>query len=75
MKMVFGFEFMLIGIGIVLLIVFVIFGGICKIVWMVELIVFFMVFVYLVIVLFVVVMNYEKVFDVISLIFKSVFGL
>ncbi|CSB19076.1 alanine or glycine:cation symporter%2C AGCS family protein [Vibrio cholerae] len=75
MKTAFGFEPMLIGIGIVLLTAFVIFGGIRKIARTAELIVPFMAFAYLAIALFVVVMNYEKVPDAISLIFKSAFGL
>ncbi len=75
MKTAFGFEPMLIGFGIVLLTAFVIFGGIRKIARTAELIVPFMAFAYLAIALFVVVMNYEKVPDAISLIFKSAFGL
>lgn len=75
MKTAFGFEPMLIGIGIVLLTAFVIFGGIRKIARTAELIVPFMAFAYLAIALFVVIMNYEKVPDAISLIFKSAFGL
>lgn len=70
MKTAFGFEPMLIGIGIVLLTAFVIFGGIRKIARTAELIVPFMAFAYLAIALFVVVMNYEKVPDAISLISK-----
>ncbi|EGU21281.1 sodium/alanine symporter [Vibrio mimicus SX-4] len=75
MKTAFGFEPMFIGIAIVLLTAFVIFGGIRKIARTAELIVPFMAFAYLAIALFVVVMNYEKVPDAISLIFKSAFGL
>ncbi len=70
----FGFDPMMVGIGIVLLSSFVIFGGIRKIARTAELVVPFMALMYLAIALFVVVMNIGKLPAVLELIFKSAFG-
>jgi len=74
MNNAFGFDPMMVGIGIVLLTAFVIFGGIRKIARTAELIVPFMAIAYLAIALVVVFMNIEKVPAVFSLIIKSAFG-
>lgn len=74
MSNAFGFEPMMVGVGIVLLTAFVIFGGIRKIARTAELIVPFMAIAYLAIALVVVFMNIEKVPAVFSLIIKSAFG-
>ncbi len=70
----FGFDPMMVGIGIVLLSSFVIFGGIRKIARTAELVVPFMALMYLAIALFVVVMNFSKLPAVLELIIKSAFG-
>lgn len=70
----FGFEPMMVGIGIVILSSFVIFGGIRKIARTAELIVPLMALMYLAIALFVVVMNIGKLPAVLELIIKSAFG-
>lgn len=75
MKTAFGLEPIAVGLALVLLSGFVIFGGIRKIARTAELIVPFMAFAYLAIALFVVVINFDKVPGAISLIFKSAFGL
>ncbi|WP_165312185.1 alanine/glycine:cation symporter family protein [Vibrio ziniensis] len=74
MNNAFGFDPMMVGVGIVLLTAFVIFGGIRKIARTAELIVPFMAIAYLAIALVVVFMNIEKVPAVFSLIIKSAFG-
>ncbi len=71
----FGFDPMMVGIGIVILSSFVIFGGIRKIARTAELIVPFMALMYLAIALFVVAMNIGKLPAVLELIIKSAFGL
>jgi AGCS family alanine or glycine:cation symporter len=70
----FGFEPMNVGIGIVLLSAFVIFGGIRKIARTAELVVPFMAIMYLIIAFYILVTNLDKVPDVMALIFKSAFG-
>ncbi len=70
----FGFDPTMVGIGIVILSSFVIFGGIRKIARTAELVVPFMALMYLVIALFVVVMNIGKLPAVLELIIKSAFG-
>ncbi|MDC0609321.1 sodium:alanine symporter family protein [Vibrio sp.] len=70
----FGFEPLYIGIGIMILSAFVIFGGIRKIARTAELVVPFMALVYLAIALFVLITNIDKLPAVISLIVKSAFG-
>ena len=70
----FHFDEIYIGIGIVILAGFVIFGGIRKIARTAEIIVPFMALAYLAIALFVVFSNIEKLPDIIALIFKSAFG-
>ncbi|MFV0450379.1 MAG: alanine/glycine:cation symporter family protein [Vibrio sp.] len=74
MNNAFGFDPMMVGIGIVVLTAFVIFGGIRKIARTAELIVPFMAIAYLAIAIVVVLMNIEKVPAVFSLIIKSAFG-
>ncbi|MBF9001571.1 alanine/glycine:cation symporter family protein [Vibrio nitrifigilis] len=63
-----------IGIGIVILAGFVIFGGIRKIARTAEIIVPFMALAYLAIALFVMFSNIEKLPDIVALIIKSAFG-
>ncbi|ORT50597.1 sodium:alanine symporter [Vibrio sp. qd031] len=75
MKTAFGWEPMYVGIVIVLLSAFVIFGGIRKIARTAELIVPVMALAYLALALYVVATNIEQVPGVISLIFRSAFGL
>ncbi|MGF1696760.1 sodium:alanine symporter family protein [Vibrio kyushuensis] len=75
MNNAFGFEEMYVGIAIVVISAFVIFGGIRKIARTAELIVPVMALAYLLIAIYVMLMNIEKVPDVLSLIFKSAFGL
>nr|WP_282437190.1 sodium:alanine symporter family protein [Vibrio amylolyticus] len=75
MNNAFGFEELYVGIAIVLISAFVIFGGIRKIARTAELIVPIMALAYLLIALYVMLTNIEKVPDVLSLIFKSAFGL
>lgn len=74
MNNAFGFEPMMIGVGIVLLTAFVIFGGIRKIARTAELVVPFMALAYLAIALIVVFMNIGKLPAVLELVFKSAFG-
>lgn len=75
MKNAFGFDPRYVGIFIVAISAFVIFGGIRKIARTAELIVPFMALAYLAIAMFVMVTNIEKLPAVLSLIFKSAFGL
>ncbi|MCA2016885.1 alanine:cation symporter family protein [Vibrio tritonius] len=70
----FNYDEVYIGIAIVILAGFVIFGGIRKIARTAEIIVPFMALAYLAIALFVVFSNIEKLPDIIALIFKSAFG-
>ncbi|SJL82164.1 alanine/glycine:cation symporter family protein [Vibrio palustris] len=70
----FHIEPVIIGIGLVILAGFVIFGGIRKIARTAELIVPFMALAYLAIALFIMFANIEKLPDIIALIFKSAFG-
>lgn len=74
MHTAFGFDPMKVGISIVLLSSFVIFGGIRKIARTAELIVPVMALLYLAIALFVVAMNIDKLPAVLALIVKSAFG-
>ncbi|WGV99794.1 sodium:alanine symporter family protein [Vibrio sp. YMD68] len=74
MNNAFGFEELYVGIAIVIISAFVIFGGIRKIARTAELIVPIMALAYLLIAVYVVLMNIEKVPDVLALIFKSAFG-
>ncbi|WP_070962621.1 alanine/glycine:cation symporter family protein [Vibrio sonorensis] len=71
----FGWDPMYVGIGVVLLSAVVIFGGIKRIARTAELIVPVMALAYLVLALFIMLTNLEKLPDVLSLIFKSAFGL
>lgn len=71
----FGFEPYKVGVGIVLLSGFVIFGGIRKIARTAEILVPFMAIMYLLIALYVLVTNLEKIPDVLALIINSAFGL
>lgn len=75
MNTAFDFERSYVGVAIVIISAFVIFGGIRKIARTAELIVPVMALAYLAIAIFVMVMNIEKVPDVLALIFKSAFGL
>ncbi|CAH8185447.1 alanine/glycine:cation symporter family protein [Vibrio aestuarianus] len=75
MNNAFGFEPLHVGIFIVAISAFVIFGGIRKIARTAELIVPFMALAYLAIAMFVMVTNIEKLPAVLTLIFKSAFGL
>jgi len=70
----FGYDQMFVGVGIVILSAFVIFGGIRKIARTAELVVPFMAIMYLAIALVVVAMNISKLPAVIELIIKSAFG-
>lgn len=72
--MLFGWCCEMVGFGFVLLFVLIIFGGICCIVMVVQVIVLLMVIGYFVFVVYVVVMYIMLVFGVIVLIVKSVFG-
>lgn len=74
MNTAFGYEPMYVGIAIVCLSAFVIFGGIRKIARTAEIIVPFMALAYIAIALFVVFMNLEKLPEVFSLVIKSAFG-
>ncbi|OEF08149.1 alanine/glycine:cation symporter family protein, partial [Vibrio genomosp. F10] len=74
MNNAFGFEELYVGIAIVIISAFVIFGGIRKIARTAELIVPVMALAYLLIAIYVMLMNIEKVPDVLALIFKSAFG-
>ncbi|WP_394248963.1 alanine/glycine:cation symporter family protein [Vibrio profundi] len=75
MNTAFDFERSYVGVAIVIISAFVIFGGIRKIARTAELIVPVMALAYLAIAIFVMFMNIEKVPDVLALIFKSAFGL
>ncbi|GMQ47564.1 alanine/glycine:cation symporter family protein [Vibrio sp. 10N] len=74
MNTAFGFDPMIVGVVIVLISAFVIFGGVRKIARTAELIVPVMALAYLVLAFVVMFMNIEKVPDVIAYIFKSAFG-
>nr|WP_216610652.1 sodium:alanine symporter family protein [Vibrio mediterranei] len=75
MNTAFGFDPMIVGVAIVLISAFVIFGGVRKIARTAELIVPIMALAYLALAIVVMVMNLEKVPEVIAYIFKSAFGL
>ncbi|WP_047048551.1 alanine/glycine:cation symporter family protein [Vibrio mexicanus] len=75
MNNAFGFEHMYVGIAIVVISAFVIFGGIRKIARTAELIVPLMALAYLLLAIFIMLTNLDKLPDVLSLIFKSAFGL
>jgi AGCS family alanine or glycine:cation symporter len=74
MNTAFGIEPLYIGVGIVILSAFVIFGGVRKIARTAEFIVPLMALAYLAIAGYVLVTNFDKVPDVFVLIFKSAFG-
>ncbi|MFC5076644.1 Amino-acid carrier protein AlsT [Vibrio thalassae] len=74
MNTAFGFDPMIVGVAIVLISAFVIFGGVRKIARTAELIVPIMALAYLALAIVVMVMNLEKVPEVIAYIFKSAFG-
>lgn len=71
----FGWEDTYVGIFVVLLSSVVIFGGIKRIARVAELVVPVMALAYLLLALFVMMMNIEKLPDILVLIFKSAFGL
>ncbi|CAK4069310.1 sodium:alanine symporter family protein [Vibrio sp. 16] len=71
----FGWEDTYVGIFVVLLSSVVIFGGIKRIARVAELVVPIMALAYLLLALFVMMMNIEKLPDILVLIFKSAFGL
>ncbi|WP_270944503.1 alanine/glycine:cation symporter family protein [Vibrio parahaemolyticus] len=75
MSNAFGWNDLYVGIAVVALSAVVIFGGIKRIAKVAELIVPIMALLYLVLALFVVFSNLEKLPDVLMLIFKSAFGL
>ncbi len=75
MKTAFGLDEMYVGIGIVVLSAVVIFGGIKRIARTAELIVPVMALAYLALALFIMLTNLDKLPGVLSLIFKSAFGL
>ncbi|WP_435248549.1 alanine/glycine:cation symporter family protein [Vibrio sp. nBUS_14] len=75
MNTAFDFERSYVGVGIVIISAFVIFGGIRKIARTAEIIVPIMALAYLAIAIYVMLMNIEKVPEVMALIFKSAFGL
>lgn len=75
MNTAFGAEPLYVGIAIVLVSAFVIFGGIRKIARTAELIVPVMAVAYLLLAFVVMIMNIEKVPEVLAYIFKSAFGL
>jgi len=75
MNTAFDFERGYVGVGIVIISAFVIFGGIRKIARTAEIIVPVMALAYLAIAIYVMLMNIEKVPEVLALIFKSAFGL
>ncbi|MGD8109793.1 alanine/glycine:cation symporter family protein [Vibrio sp. NTOU-M3] len=75
MHAAFGWEDIYVGVAVVLLSSIVIFGGIKRIARVAELVVPVMALAYLALALFVMFMNIEKVPAVVSLIFKSAFGL
>ena len=74
MNTAFGIQPLYIGVGIVILSAFVIFGGVRKIARTAEFIVPLMALAYLAIAGYVLVANFDKVPDVFVLIFKSAFG-
>ena len=75
MNTAFDLERSYVGVGIVIISAFVIFGGIRKIARTAEIIVPIMALAYLAIAIYVMLMNIEKVPEVLALIFKSAFGL
>ncbi len=75
MHTAFGFDPLYVGIAIVLISSFVIFGGIRKIARTAELIVPIMALAYILIAMVVVILNIEKLPSVLSLVFRSAFGL
>ena len=75
MNTAFGWDELYVGIAVVLLSAVVIFGGIKRIARVAELIVPVMALLYLVLAIGVMLMNIEKLPDVLVLIFKSAFGL
>jgi AGCS family alanine or glycine:cation symporter len=75
MNTAFDLERSYVGVGIVIISAFVIFGGIRKIARTAEIIVPIMALAYLAIALFIMFANIEKVPEVLALIFKSAFGL
>ncbi|GAM54248.1 sodium alanine symporter [Vibrio ishigakensis] len=75
MNTAFGIEPWVAGVAVAVLSAFVIFGGIRKIARTAELIVPVMALAYLVLAFYVMFSNIEKVPEIISLIFKSAFGL
>ncbi|ARP39207.1 Amino-acid carrier protein AlsT [Vibrio syngnathi] len=75
MNTAFDFERSYVGVGIVIISAFVIFGGIRKIARTAEIIVPIMALAYLAIAMYVMFANIEKVPEVLALIFKSAFGL
>nr|WP_275665998.1 MULTISPECIES: sodium:alanine symporter family protein [unclassified Vibrio] len=75
MNTAFDLERSYVGIGIVIISAFVIFGGIRKIARTAEIIVPIMALAYLAIAMYVMFANIEKVPEVLALIFKSAFGL
>ena len=75
MSNAFGWDDLYVGIAVVALSAVVIFGGIKRIAKVAELIVPVMALAYLVLAMFVMLSNLEKLPDVLMLIFKSAFGL
>ncbi|MDN3682732.1 sodium:alanine symporter family protein [Vibrio tapetis subsp. quintayensis] len=75
MHTAFGFEPLYVGLGLVALSSFIIFGGIRKIARTAELIVPVMALAYLAIAVYIMLTNLDKLPDVLSLIFKSAFGM
>ena len=75
MNTAFGWNETYVGVGVVILSSVVIFGGIKRIARVAEMIVPAMALAYLILALFVVFVNIEKLPAVLSLIFKSAFGL
>lgn len=75
MNNAFGFAPINVGLFIVLLSAFVIFGGIRKIARTAELMVPFMAIMYLIIAFYILVTNLDKVPDVVMLVVKSAFGM
>ncbi|PMM03688.1 sodium:alanine symporter [Vibrio kanaloae] len=75
MNTAFDLERSYVGVGIVIISAFVIFGGIRKIARTAEIIVPIMAFAYLLIAMYVMFANIEKLPEVLALIFKSAFGL
>ncbi|MGR5542637.1 alanine:cation symporter family protein, partial [Vibrio campbellii] len=75
MNTAFGWDEMYVGIAVVALSAVVIFGGIKRIARTAELIVPVMALAYLLLAMFIMLTNLEKLPDVLMLIFKSAFGL